>query len=172
MVDADNFKKINDTYGHGEGDEALKAFGRALSASVRANRESGPDMLFRSRKRSLGSVFRLGGDEFLVLSGDDIDLASACHVASDIPGRIAAEGAGMPYQLSASVGGAYSMGLIPKEVLLEGADQALYTIKNDSSLKGKGHAAVWTPDRGILMCLNGEGVFDSHGRRVELKAVG
>ena len=52
MVDADNFKKYNDSYGHQQGDEVLKSITAALSDTFR---------------RSGDYVFRLGGEEFAVL---------------------------------------------------------------------------------------------------------
>jgi diguanylate cyclase (GGDEF)-like protein len=56
MIDLDNFKNINDTYGHGAGDACLKAVGRALLAGI----------------RSMDAAARLGGDEFaLLLSNAD-----------------------------------------------------------------------------------------------------
>ncbi len=51
MTDFDNFKTINDQYGHHIGDTALKGFGQILSNNL--------------RKQDLS--FRLGGDEFLIL---------------------------------------------------------------------------------------------------------
>lgn len=51
-IDIDDFKTINDQYGHGEGDEAIKAFANLLVES------------FPSRKKKL---IRLGGDEFLII---------------------------------------------------------------------------------------------------------
>ncbi len=51
FIDMDNFKNINDTYGHLIGDEALKCFVYALKASLRLT----------------DYVFRFGGDEFVVL---------------------------------------------------------------------------------------------------------
>ena len=50
MIDLDDFKGINDTYGHIVGDEILKEFGNTLSALTREN----------------DIVCRLGGDEFVV----------------------------------------------------------------------------------------------------------
>lgn len=51
MVDVDNFKKINDTYGHLAGDEALRQVVRVFQANI----------------RSADTVIRYGGDEFLLV---------------------------------------------------------------------------------------------------------
>jgi len=51
LIDIDNFKKYNDTYGHAEGDRVLQAIGEAM----------------RKNFRTMDSCFRLGGEEFLVL---------------------------------------------------------------------------------------------------------
>lgn len=54
MVDLDNFKMINDTYGHAAGDAALKLVAKTLSTS----------------SRTMDSCARLGGDEFVLLLTD------------------------------------------------------------------------------------------------------
>ena len=51
MVDADNFKQINDTQGHDAGDEVLRQLSRKLKESIRTD----------------DVVCRLGGDEFIIL---------------------------------------------------------------------------------------------------------
>jgi diguanylate cyclase (GGDEF)-like protein len=62
MLDLDHFKSINDTYGHGVGDQALIAVARRLTDAVR-----GDDL-----------VARLGGDEYAVMiCGLDLDAATA-----------------------------------------------------------------------------------------------
>lgn len=56
MVDLDNFKKYNDTYGHQEGDEVLRQLGKVLKTCFNT-----PDAL----------SYRLGGEEFCVIFCDD-----------------------------------------------------------------------------------------------------
>lgn len=51
VLDIDHFKQINDSLGHSEGDEVLKALANALKKSV----------------RSADSVYRFGGDEFVLI---------------------------------------------------------------------------------------------------------
>jgi diguanylate cyclase (GGDEF)-like protein len=52
LLDIDNFKQYNDTYGHLEGDKALALLGRVIQSSLRKN---------------VDSAFRYGGDEFAIL---------------------------------------------------------------------------------------------------------
>lgn len=63
LLDIDNFKKYNDTYGHQEGDNVLIQFSKTLKKTF---------------KRSNDLVFRLGGEEFGILIGaaneEDIDI--------------------------------------------------------------------------------------------------
>lgn len=61
MVDMDNFKMINDTYGHAVGDEALKLVSQTLSAHI----------------RKMDVVARLGGDEFVVIFSNTTRALSA-----------------------------------------------------------------------------------------------
>jgi len=51
LLDLDNFKNVNDTHGHNEGDSILKEFSKILTNAVRTN----------------DYVFRFGGDEFVLL---------------------------------------------------------------------------------------------------------
>lgn len=60
ICDLDGFKSLNDTLGHDAGDELLVAFGRRLAAAT----------------GDAGTVYRLGGDEFCVLSHPGADVAS------------------------------------------------------------------------------------------------
>lgn len=68
ICDLDGFKTFNDTLGHDAGDELLVSFGRRLCAAI----------------ADAGQVYRLGGDEFCVLSRPGLDLAS--HVRRAVAG--------------------------------------------------------------------------------------
>lgn len=60
MCDIDDFKVINDTYGHDCGDEVLKQVGKILIANTRQSEDE-----FDDRRNDI--VTRFGGDEFLIL---------------------------------------------------------------------------------------------------------
>ena len=114
-LDIDHFKKINDTHGHGVGDEVLKEFARRLSAGVRAT----------------DTAARLSGDEFVVILEEIGTRAEAEHTAAKIvegmrqPFRTSAG----PVQASTSVGVALSQPRQTQEQLLAAADSALYAAK-------------------------------------------
>lgn len=68
MIDADNFKQINDTYGHDAGDIVLKELSQAIQHALRTD----------------DTVCRLGGDEFLVIcpltdEGGVLNIANIIH---------------------------------------------------------------------------------------------
>jgi diguanylate cyclase len=115
VVDADNFKSINDRFGHDSGDEALKIIASAIKGLLR-----GADL-----------VGRIGGEEFLVfLPGSTPQNAEV--VAERIRGAIAdadfhADGFRQP--LSVSVGGATFEKRIAYKDLFRVADRRLYAAK-------------------------------------------
>jgi diguanylate cyclase (GGDEF)-like protein len=118
MVDLDNFKHCNDTYGHATGDALLNKVGALLHAQLRAEDEA----------------FRFGGDEFGAL---------LYNVSGDVAQRIAerirsAFANSQTYGTSMSIGLAeYQPGMTPAE-WLEAADEALYDAKH----KGKNQVAL------------------------------
>ncbi|MCK5818799.1 MAG: GGDEF domain-containing protein [Psychromonas sp.] len=65
VLDADDFKEINDTFGHIKGDNALIEFAKVLTEAV----------------RSSDSVFRIGGDEFTLIlqPGDHISISKVLN---------------------------------------------------------------------------------------------
>jgi diguanylate cyclase len=117
LIDADNFKSINDAYGHDSGDVALRLIAERIRASLR-----GPDI-----------VGRIGGEEFGVfLPGSTEEQAET--VAERIRRSIAEAGfvaKGTIRQLSVSVGGAVFDRRLPFGDLFRLADQQLYAAKQN-----------------------------------------
>jgi diguanylate cyclase (GGDEF)-like protein len=115
-IDLDRFKQVNDTLGHGAGDELIRQAAARLSALV----------------REIDTVARLGGDEFAVLQIGVQDVNGALLLSQ----RIVAE-LDRPFDLkgheasvSASVGVVYSDDMSSEpEDLLRQADIALYEAK-------------------------------------------
>ncbi|HEY9013071.1 MAG TPA: GGDEF domain-containing protein [Devosia sp.] len=132
VVDIDNFKTLNDTYGHQIGDEILKMVGRALTASA----------------READVVGRLGGDEFLVVIRDE-DLPGARLLAERVRRAIVdcdlskVLGKGILGNMTASIGVA---GFRPGDsvaTLFERADRCLLEAKQ----RGRNQTVVETSPR-------------------------
>ena len=116
LIDADKFKDINDTYGHETGDKVLCKVARVL----------------RKQFRSDDYVFRIGGDEFVVLMVHvNPELTELVINKVDCINRdLANEEDGLP-GISVSVGiSMCSKGLTPHELYCE-ADAALYEVKRN-----------------------------------------
>ncbi|WP_124097951.1 GGDEF domain-containing protein [Ruminococcus sp. Marseille-P6503] len=124
MIDVDNFKNINDSYGHYEGDKWLKEISRIISAQC-------------SEK---DSIVRFGGDEFLVYLADIPSEKYAAEWADSVLKKIKSindSGA----EISVSIGIAFS--LPPHDRFDEAyrnADKALYKVKKK---RRKGSAYVY-----------------------------
>jgi diguanylate cyclase len=115
MIDADNFKAINDQFGHNAGDEALTAIARSIRTILRAG-----DL-----------VGRMGGEEFGVYL-PDVDQKSAEAIAERIRRSVnlamfAPNGQQRP--LSVSIGGVVFNGQTSFSELFRIADQRLYGAK-------------------------------------------
>ncbi len=118
MVDLNNFKSINDEYGHLEGDNALIATAEALTRVS----------MDQKRKMIIG---RFGGDEFLI--GVNLDLEAEIDIIIEQINnelRLQSEKMNKGYNLSASIGYAiYSNELNTIKDLIEEADKKLYEAK-------------------------------------------
>lgn len=119
VVDLDYLKKINDTYGHHVGDEAIKSIGAVLSKSCRA----------------VDTAARFGGEEFCLLL-PDTDQADALNLAERVRKLINETSIEGPGFISASVGVAtYPNHANEQDELFEAADQALYAAKTSGRNK-------------------------------------
>jgi PAS domain S-box-containing protein len=79
FLDLDNFKRINDTFGHDVGDTLLKGVADRLSKYVRKC-----DFIARVGQNDSDTVARLGGDEFTLLLTEVNNMQSASKVAQRI----------------------------------------------------------------------------------------
>lgn len=133
FLDLDNFKPINDLYGHKTGDEVLKAFAVRLQSLV----------------RQTDTVARLGGDEFIILLPElqprDTDakalvqqLAEKITLQLKVPFTLS-EHHNRQYQCNCSIGMVLFSGEqdFPDEILRQ-ADQAMYRAKQQN-----GHHLCW-----------------------------
>lgn len=116
LLDIDDFKHYNDTYGHLEGDKVLASLGKILLGTL----------------RSLDSGFRYGGEEFTVIL-PETEVKKAVTVAERIRERFEAEI--LSLKPDEKVRGTLSIGVSqyqPEEdceVLARRADNALYMAK-------------------------------------------
>jgi len=121
FVDIDNFKRVNDLFGHAAGDQALIALARRMSGAV----------------RPADTVSRLGGDEFVVVCEDVNELtalALASRLLAAVSEPIKAAEAQRSHKLSASVGIALGAGAsTDPDVLVGRADAAAYRAKQHES---------------------------------------
>jgi two-component system cell cycle response regulator len=117
MIDVDHFKRINDTYGHVAGDEAIIAIAGRMQSAL----------------RPFDILGRWGGEEFLVIL-PDTDPAAALAVAERLRTAVSSEplspGAGddNTLEVTVSIGVASSVDALP-DALVHEADQALYAAK-------------------------------------------
>ena len=117
MIDLNNFKSINDSYGHAAGDQVLVTVGKRLTEAVRAS----------------DTVSRLGGDEFVLLIESVEDRQELAHIGQKLitmlDNKVDLESGN-----TVSVGGSLGFAIYPAdgnsmEDMLEVADQAMYECK-------------------------------------------
>jgi diguanylate cyclase (GGDEF)-like protein len=123
LLDLDGFKGYNDTFGHGAGDDLLAQVADRLTAALAGD----------------GAAYRLGGDEFCVVSSDapeDLEATLALALAA-----VRAQTVGN------GVGASYGAVLIPHEAseladALRIADQRMYARKRHRGAEGQGGPAA------------------------------
>jgi diguanylate cyclase (GGDEF)-like protein/PAS domain S-box-containing protein len=123
FVDLDNFKRVNDEYGHAAGDAVLVELGRRLRTAV----------------RPADTVARLGGDEFVVIC-EQVDAETALALGERLVAAVAAPltVGDVEHRLSASIG--VALGRTDPDTLLGDADAAVYQAK----AAGRGRVELFT----------------------------
>ncbi|MBD5553194.1 MAG: diguanylate cyclase [Desulfovibrio sp.] len=124
-IDLDEFKAVNDRWGHKAGDEALKIVAKAI-------------------RNVFGQDFpvRLGGDEFVICVQRDVPLSELENLADKLLSRIQRKFESSDHldKMSASIGIRFSASLDePIDLLIRQADRAMYEAKK----LGKGQYCVW-----------------------------
>ncbi|MCS7244284.1 MAG: GGDEF domain-containing protein [Candidatus Calescibacterium sp.] len=131
MIDIDNFKKINDTYGHKIGDKVL--------ASVAE--------IIKSRKRNTDIAARYGGEEFIIVLNvsTKMDALKFCLDLKDLISKIEIEvDKGNKINVTASLGiSFYPDDSNDKDILVKIADDNLYNSKR----KGKNRVSLILNER-------------------------
>lgn len=113
MCDLDHFKAINDTHGHETGDHVLRAAAYEM----------------RHALRSFDSVYRIGGEEFLILL-PGVTPSDALIIADRLRVAVSARATGgVTVTMSGGVASAYGQAVDPAQ-LMRDADGALYQAKN------------------------------------------
>ncbi len=127
-VDIDNFKSLNDVYGHAFGDSALIQFAERATGAIREH----------------DTVGRLGGDEFLVIIEDVGDVELARHAAERIAVRMnpftASVDGGPSVKVSTSMGLAWTSEPVEVSSLIAAADNNLMLAKRN------GRGRLWILD--------------------------
>ena len=124
-IDMDNFKSLNDSYGHLVGDEFLRDVGRVISETVRASDQAA----------------RVGGDEFVIVLAD-VDCQAATGIGERLIDQFRVLAAKFPRaNVAASIGLAhFERHPADASELLRHADEAMYRAK----VEGKGRLRRWS----------------------------
>jgi diguanylate cyclase (GGDEF)-like protein len=135
FIDVDNFKNINDTFGHSEGDTVL----RAIATKI------------KSHLRKTDIIARVGGDEFVVLL-PETDAQTAPVVVSNMQRALLKEMAENGWSITFSIGVlTLTAPQISVDEMLRRADQLMYVVKNGG--KNNIHYATH-PEKTIAIKLN------------------
>ena len=147
MIDMDNFKQINDVFGHIIGDNTLKMFANTLLTNTR------PEDV----------VCRLGGDEFVVFLTDMTDREDIARKAQDILNLFSENLKKMNLKTSTSI--SIGIAIFPNdgknfETLYNNADKSLYYVKKN----GKNSYAFYSSNEKPNITAHGTGTDLVHIR--------
>jgi diguanylate cyclase (GGDEF)-like protein/PAS domain S-box-containing protein len=123
FIDIDDFKVVNDCYGHAIGDALIKEVSNRLQACMRSD----------------GTIARMGGDEFTVLVEDVTDPSDAIRVAERIQSSFERPFLleGLEIFKSTSIGIALTSPETSAEAVLQNADIAMYRAKNQGKARSE-----------------------------------
>jgi len=129
LVDIDNFKKINDRFGHPVGDKILRSLASTLKKST----------------RKVDLCFRYGGDEFTVIL-PDAGKVIADKVASRLKDRVELKRFNIKGRTALSLRFSIGIAVFPEDgvtpsKLIQVADQRLYQLKRQKKRRRK----IWSP---------------------------
>ena len=121
FLDLDDFKTVNDSLGHGEGDRLLAAVGSRLVGAVRSH----------------DTVARFGGDEFAILLEDLVSTDEALDVVARVEESLRAPIGlrGREVNVTASLGLAHAAPGDAADDILRNADVAMYNSKESGSAR-------------------------------------
>jgi diguanylate cyclase (GGDEF)-like protein len=161
FLDLNNFKQINDTFGHGVGDEVLKLVAQRLASAI----------------RDADTLSRLGGDEFLILLTEVSHPSDAVLVVDKVIAKLSAPSrvGNHVVRLTASIG----ISIYPDDggdaaTLIDRADAAMYRAKRHgydsfafhgkepAGVRGREPASLASPQRPVTQH---ELVVAEHERR-------
>jgi diguanylate cyclase len=131
LADIDHFKSVNDTYGHAAGDKVLQAVAG----------------MFLSHLRPYDSIYRYGGEEFL-LCLPNADALTACKVVDRLREALSEAEILLDDGAVLTVTSSFGLRMLeadnPLKESIEQADQALYASKRG----GRNRSILWTPELG------------------------
>ncbi|MGH4050694.1 MAG: diguanylate cyclase domain-containing protein [Clostridium sp.] len=116
FIDLDKFKSVNDSYGHQAGDNILKLAAMRLKNII----------------RSTDTIYRIGGDEFIIILRDLEGILNAQKIAANVLEALTTTFAYKQHQLC--IGATIGISIFPKdgidvETLIKKADLAMYELK-------------------------------------------